>query len=162
MIMMSPVQRIGRKETSQLYYRERSKPFDLNKKPFHLSMQLDACFFERKYMDNLEFREGGLDFSELFLLKAYDYFRRYAILKDKCKIEEYLSGDFYNYPLLYDKNWYIPTLRDDYLPFLKEHSNSRIVQAGILQMLEFRLAGNVNEGDTIKIDVNNGVLTASA
>ena len=24
------------------------------------------------------------------------------------------------------------------------------------------LAGNVNEGDTIKIDVNNGVLTASA
>ena len=143
-----PFQRVLGKQTKVLNFKTRNSVISLYDMPYCCNLCLASLFIRRtalEYPAQLRFDESlPWEFEELFLIRLYEQTGCYAIRKGGVFYQEYLYVDGYNYPLLYEKDWYTKTLRDILLPFLREKPDSVIRQASLIRLLEIRLAGNLD------------------
>lgn len=143
-----PIQRIQDKETRVLNFQTRNSFMSLYDMPYCCNLGLASLFIRRSALElpcQIRFDETlPWEFEELFLIQLFEQTGGYAIRKGGIYYQEYLYVDTYNYPLLYEKDWYTKTLRDIFIPFLKQKPASTIRQATLLRLLEARLAGNLD------------------
>lgn len=143
-----PFQRVLGKETKVLNFKTRNSFMSLYDMPYCCNLCLASLFIRRaalEYPVQLRFDESlPWEFEELFLVQLYEQTGGFAIRKGGFYYEEYLYVDSYNYPLLYEKDWYTKTLREIFLPFLKKKPDSMIRQATLIRLIETRLAGNLD------------------
>ena len=145
MVSYWPFQEVDGKRFNQIYFSDLDRVYDSYENPFHLSLTLDAVIINRESIGNIRFDEKVKTGEELFLIRVYDKVKKYYILREKVLITDYLPNDFYNYRPMYDKEYYIPELRDYYLPLLRERRESPVIQGGILELIQLKITQNAND-----------------
>ncbi len=145
-VSLTPFQNMNDRSTKLLAYDRNDCEIDLNENPYYSSMFLEACFFDRKKIQDLEFSlDDQYESDKIFLLKVYDRVRKYGVIKPRCVLKKYQITDAYNNAYLFDKDWYTRQLREVYLPLLKEKNLSQTFQAGLVWLIELRFAGNQDD-----------------
>lgn len=145
LVAMLPVQYVGGNENAQLYFTRRNYVVNLEKTPYNLNLDLPSFFIERRVIGDLRFDTDSVNAEEMFLISLFVKEKRYFQSSVKLRIGEYLSNDFYNYDKMFYKEWYTRELRNIYIPFLKANRDSVIAQASIMQMIQLKLAANLND-----------------
>ncbi len=148
-----PFQEMEGKRLNQIYFSGFDKVYDTYENPFHISLVLDGFIFRSSSVGDIRIDEKAFNGEQLFLIKVYDKLRNYKILSEKIFVRDYLMVDFYNYRPMYDKAYYTQEVRNVFIPILKGEDasgskaskTSPVVQAGILELIQFRIGQNAND-----------------
>lgn len=110
------------------------------------SMYLPGYLIRSDLLSELSFDENAPEDADvLFLARAILRSDEFVLTKVPLKTQEPFENDYYNYRRQYDPAWYTRTLRECYLPFLRENPGSPFAMAMAVYQLSVRFACNRND-----------------
>ena len=110
------------------------------------SMYLPGYLIRSDLAQNLGFDENAPEDADVqFLVRAIMEGKDYVLTNVRLKTAEPFENDYYNYRRQYNPAWYTRTLREVYLPMLKEHPDSSFVQSMAVYQIGVRFACNRND-----------------
>ena len=106
---------------------------------------LGAYFFPAQLVSKVEINEN-LPYEGLmdFCMRLVDEAGEYYLLKETVFIKEDLETDPYNYPPLYDREWYQDHVEQYMIPLLSKKPD-RFIQFAMLYSISVKFAGNMND-----------------
>lgn len=99
----------------------------------------DSCFNHHKFNEDFIF-ESDFD----FIIRTISSEKKYYQTNIDVEIDFIFETDFYNYPNQYHQEWYSQTLKEVYIPLLRDTQKSKFSQLSVCYLIELRFACNRN------------------
>lgn len=143
-------------ETSKytMYGIPTSNVIDIEENPRAINLQYESFIFDKKilkpdFFENWRTQESGAcRLLELLLERKQFYFLRPCAVTFRNAVET----DSYNYQAQFTKDWYTPTILEEWIPMLEKHPESAYLQNVLFYMLQVRFACNWNDRNKAVIE----------
>ena len=110
-----------------------------------INLCLQSYFWKRDVFKNIKFNENYVFESEFdYIIRNIANEKKYYISNIKVEVDFIFETDFYNYPDQYYLEWYSRTMKEVYIPLVKEYKKSIFVKLAVTYLVELRFACNRN------------------
>ena len=110
-----------------------------------INLCLQSYFWKYDVFKNAKFNECFTFESEFdYIIRNIANEKRYYVSNIRVEVSFIFETDFYNYPDQYYLEWYSQTLKDVYIPLIKDFRKSTFVKLAVTYLVELRFACNRN------------------